>query len=213
DAARKFPAEESERIRKAAKPGYQQLVDHYKRYADYDLPIIMEERKKLTIIPPTMTVDGELIFYNKKREIRIFYMGFGNTDGDLWIYLPKEKILCSGDAVVHPIPYGYSFNQTELLKTLKKAVQMDFEILIPGHGDVQYDKRFINLYIEFLDYTLTEVDKRYKKGITAEELIKAIDVGDFERRFAGTDPVSLYYFHGYTFEPTVNRYLAQLEKE
>ena len=38
------------------------------------------------------------------REIRLLYLGRGHTDTDVVIYLPKERIVCTGDLMESVIP-------------------------------------------------------------------------------------------------------------
>lgn len=79
---------EIDRLTKAAAPGYEQLVEHLKRYRDHDLPKRVEAYSKVKIIPATTTVDDSLTIYRGNREIQIFHPGHGDTKGDLWVYLP-----------------------------------------------------------------------------------------------------------------------------
>ena len=39
------------------------------------------------------------------REIQILYFGRGHTDTDVVVYLPKEKIVCTGDLMESVISY------------------------------------------------------------------------------------------------------------
>ena len=38
------------------------------------------------------------------REIQLLLLGRGHTDGDVFIYLPKEKVVASGDALIDWMP-------------------------------------------------------------------------------------------------------------
>jgi len=41
------------------------------------------------------------------REVRVMFLGRGNTSGDAIAYLPKEKIAVVGDLLVYPAPYFF----------------------------------------------------------------------------------------------------------
>lgn len=73
----------------------------------------------------------------------MLFLGKGDTPHDVIVYLPQDKVVCSGDMVVHPIPYGFSDEPGEWLKTLGKLSELDFDLLIPGNGDVQNDKPYL----------------------------------------------------------------------
>lgn len=146
-----------------------------------------------------------MIIYSGNREIHLMHLGDGDTAGDIWVYLPKEKILCSGDAIVHPIPYGFSRHGIEWLETLKKAYAIDFNILIPGHGEIQKDKEYLNLYITLLEQVATQIEKAIMAGLSKEETIKNIDISEIERRFTKMDALLRYYFNSYFKEPHFDR--------
>jgi glyoxylase-like metal-dependent hydrolase (beta-lactamase superfamily II) len=43
----------------------------------------------------------------------------------------------TGDMVVSPVSYGFSAQPREWAATLQKLAALDFDILVPGHGDVR----------------------------------------------------------------------------
>ena len=57
------------------------------------------ELKSMQVTLPTMTFDRSLILYRKTRTVEIFWLGNAHTNGDIWIFLPKEKIIFTGDAL------------------------------------------------------------------------------------------------------------------
>src|SRR5206468_2054643 len=62
--------------------------------------------------------------------------GRGGTDGDLYIYLPKEKIVMTGDALVDWMPFVNDGYPEEWVTTLTALDKLDFTHIIPGHGEV-----------------------------------------------------------------------------
>jgi glyoxylase-like metal-dependent hydrolase (beta-lactamase superfamily II) len=67
--------------------------------------------------------------------------------------LPNEKLVITGDLVVHPSPYESGMFSPEWLETSKKLDQLDFRYLIPGHGNVQTDHN----YLRFLNALFEEI--------------------------------------------------------
>ncbi len=53
---------------------------------------------------PTLTYTDQLTFYHGGREFRFSSM-VGDADGTTVLYLPKEKILVTGDVLSYPVPY------------------------------------------------------------------------------------------------------------
>lgn len=85
---------------------------------------------------PEVTFDHELHIDLGNREVQLKYLGRGNTVGDAIAYLPKEKLLIAGDLVDSPVPYLYGGYPLEQIDTLKKMAALDFDTLVPGHGEV-----------------------------------------------------------------------------
>jgi cyclase len=65
---------------------------------------VQEDLQNLAYQPPTLTFDRELRFDIGNREVQVRYMGRGHTTGDAIVYLPKERILITGDLLVQPVP-------------------------------------------------------------------------------------------------------------
>ena len=66
-------------------------------------------------------------------EFRFF--GWAHTRGDGFVYLPKERVLCTGDAVVNG-PYNFTAdgNIGNWPKVVEAAMKLDVDHVLPGHG-------------------------------------------------------------------------------
>lgn len=103
----------------------------------------------------------------KMVEVRRF--GFGQTLGDLQVYLPKEKIMWVGNPVPAeaPItPWLTEGGHLDSLNTLKKIVAFlpADAIVIPGHGrpfKMDYER---NGLTQIIDY-LTTMDKKVRQAV------------------------------------------------
>src|SRR5215218_8342608 len=109
-----------------------------KEYADAIAGIapVQEEFKSIIDRNPNLTFESEMRIDLGNREVRVMHLGRGNTAGDAIIFLPKEKIIMTGDLVVHPVPYMFGGYPVEFGATLHKLDQLNFDTMIPGHGDV-----------------------------------------------------------------------------
>src|SRR6476646_807947 len=65
----------------------------------------LAELKSMQITLPTMTFDRSLILHRKSRTVEILWLGRAHTDGDVFVFLPKEKVLVTGDALHGWTPY------------------------------------------------------------------------------------------------------------
>ena len=85
--------------------------------------------------PPTLLFPDEMIFDDGKHRVELHYFGVAHTHGDGFAWLPKEKILFTGDACVNG-PYNYlgDGDTGQWLKTLEAAKKLGAKIICPGHG-------------------------------------------------------------------------------
>lgn len=196
---------EIKKVTEEAYPGYEAVVKNLEQYRDHDLQIRQKTYQTATITPPNLTFENKMVLNMGKREVQLIHLGDGDTPGDIWVYLPNEKILCSGDAIVHPIPYGFSKHGIEWLETLKKAAGINFEILIPGHGQIQKGKEYLNLYISLLEEVADQIEKSIIAGFNKEETIKKIDISAIEKKFTNGETLNRYYFDAYFKKPHFDR--------
>ena len=70
---------------------------------------------------------------NRKVEFRHF--GWAHTRGDGFVYLPKEQVLCTGDAVVNgPHNFTGDGNIANWPTVLRAAGKLKVKSVLPGHG-------------------------------------------------------------------------------
>ena len=135
---------------------------------------------------PTLTYTDALTLRHGGREFRFISM-VGDADGTTVLYLPKEKILVTGDLLSYPVPY-FSFNISEEAKNLKTLEQFDAEAIIPGHGPAWHDKDFLRLETELFDAIVAQVTKAAQSGaVTVEEIQRAVDVEYLRVKFTRDD--------------------------
>src|ERR1700726_1445996 len=68
-------------------------------------------------------------------KVRFYFFGWAHTRGDGFVYLPAEKVLCTGDAVVNG-PYNYTAdgNIGNWPKVVEAAMKLNVDHVLPGHG-------------------------------------------------------------------------------
>ena len=84
---------------------------------------------------PTMVIENAMTLFMGGREVRIMHVGKGHTRGDTVVWLPKERVLYSGDQVEWgATPYCGDAHLTEWPDTLEKLKALGPEKLVPGRG-------------------------------------------------------------------------------
>jgi cyclase len=87
--------------------------------------------------PPTLLYRTEMIFDDGKHRMELLHFGVAHTHGDGWAWLPKEKILFTGDACVNgPYNFAGDGNIEQWIKTLDGAKKLGAKIVCPGHGPI-----------------------------------------------------------------------------
>src|SRR5918912_1433034 len=81
------------------------------------------------------TFDDKKVLEDDTQRVELLYLGHAHTSGDAVAYLPKHKILCTGDACVNGAFnfMGHS-NSASWIKCLDKMKELDVTIVCPGHG-------------------------------------------------------------------------------
>ena len=157
---------------------------------------VQEEFKNIVDRAPNLTFDSEMRIDLGNREVRVIHLGRGNTAGDAIIFLPNEKIIMTGDLVVHPVPYMFGGYPKDFGATLRRLDQLGFETMIPGHGEVMRNdqaRAYVRLLIDFIEIVTEQVSKEtHRVGSGAanlpavrEAVMKNIDVASWRRKFAG----------------------------
>jgi glyoxylase-like metal-dependent hydrolase (beta-lactamase superfamily II) len=85
--------------------------------------------------PPTLLYHTDMIFDDGKQRVELLHFGVAHTHGDGFAWLPKEKILFTGDACVNG-PYNYTGDGDigAWVKTLEAAKKLGAKVVCPGHG-------------------------------------------------------------------------------
>jgi glyoxylase-like metal-dependent hydrolase (beta-lactamase superfamily II) len=129
----------------------------------------LAELKAMRVTLPTLTFDRSLMLYQKSRTVEILYLGKGHTDGDAVVYLPKEKVIITGDALHGWTPYMGDSYPYDWIRMLEATEKLDFDYIIGGHGDVMRGKGQFQMWEQYFRDLLAETAAAYAQGATLEE--------------------------------------------
>lgn len=145
----------------------------------------LAELKMIEITLPTLTFDKSLILHRGDREIRILYFGRGHTAGDVVVFLPKERVVVSGDLLTNGIPFFRDAFPSDWAATLKGVAGLEWDQAVPGHGPVQQGKGQINKLIAYMEEMVAGVKKMVAEGKSLDDIKKGLDLSKYKDDFAG----------------------------
>lgn len=134
----------------------------------------LAELKAMQVTLPTMTFDRSLILHHDARTVQILWLGRGHTDGDVYVFLPKEKVLVTGDAVHGWAPFMVDSFPYDWIETLEAAEKLDFNYALGGHGDIMQGKQKFQLWKDYFHDLLDRTAAAYAEGATLEEAKKRV---------------------------------------
>jgi glyoxylase-like metal-dependent hydrolase (beta-lactamase superfamily II) len=85
--------------------------------------------------PPSVLFSKELVFDDGKHRVELMHLGVAHTHGDAQAWLPKERILFTGDVCVNG-PYNYAGDGDvgKWVNTLDAAKKLGAKVVCTGHG-------------------------------------------------------------------------------
>ncbi len=113
---------------KRVEPGrWQSNVEHRKDVRELNLPAPELPQKTFTRSP--------YVIQDPLRRVEFHFFGWAHTKGDGFVYLPKDRVLCTGDAIVNG-PYNFTGdgNIANWPTVIAKAQKLDVVHILPGHG-------------------------------------------------------------------------------
>lgn len=126
--------------------------------------------------PPTVTLDDRMTLFRGGREIRLLYLGRGHTGGDVVVYLPKERVLCTGDLLVNQIANLIDGYVNEWPDALERLKPIDFVDVIPGHGEPFKGKERIDWFQEYLRDLWKQSATLHDQKVPAADAAKRVDM-------------------------------------
>lgn len=140
---------------------------------------------KVSEIPaPNVTFDREMRIYLGGKEVQVFHLKRGHTDGDSIIYFPQDKVVHMGDLFFNKvIPFidgAHGASTAEWIETIDAVIaRVDPAAqYIPGHGEVTTVadlKAFKQYFIDLREAVKKAVDA----GRTREQALKEVKLEQY----------------------------------
>ena len=124
---------------------------------------------------PTLVFKDEMTVWMGKREVRVLHLGRGHTKGDTVVWLPKEKVLFSGDLVEYgATPYTGDAYLREWPRTLDRLRALKPERLVPGRGDALVTPEQVEAGVRGTQEFITRMFDSVRTGAEAGKPLKTI---------------------------------------
>ena len=134
----------------------------------------LAELKSVHVTLPSVTFDHSLILHRPSKTVEILWLGNAHTNGDVFVYLPREKVLVTGDALHGWTPYMGDSYPFDWIQTLDAAEKLDFDQVIGGHGDVMRGKERFELWKHYFGDLMDEAAQAYARGASLEDAEKGV---------------------------------------
>src|SRR5437899_6360547 len=135
---------------------------------------------------PTIAFEQTMKLYRRDREIHLLHLGRAHTEGDVFVYLPKEKIVITGDAMIGWTPYMGDGYPEDWVGTLDRLAALDFDHIIMGHGD-PCGREWLGTFRAYVHDMVEGVRREVAAGATLDEVkqrVPAALAGTYEKPFS-----------------------------
>ena len=91
---------------------------------------------------PDIVIEHHAHIYLGGKNVALYHFGRAHTNGDVVVLFPADRVLAAGDIytkgddVPELIDYSGGGSAVEWPSTLRSALQLDFDTVVPGHGPV-----------------------------------------------------------------------------
>ena len=113
----------------------------------------------------------------------MIYTGKNHSDNSIVVLLPQDKLLFAVDFIpVETVAYRTmrSDYPDDWIDSLKRVEQLDFETLVPGHGNVGR-KEHVRLFRGYLEELTAAVKESIQKGMTLEQARDTVRLPKYEQ--------------------------------
>jgi glyoxylase-like metal-dependent hydrolase (beta-lactamase superfamily II) len=135
----------------------------------------------MTITYPTHTFETNPYHPDESDTIEVYRVG-GHTNGSSLIYYKEEAALFAGDDLFAGLfPWGGdpTASPYDWLAATEMMINLDPKIIIPGHGEVQYNMQEVNKLHEYLSNVIQTGEESIKDASPKEKVIEDLMDIDF----------------------------------
>ena len=136
--------------------------------------------------PPTIEVTEKLSVTIDGVDLEIF-PAEGDVPEHLWVWLPDERVLFSGDAPPHGVfpavetaRFEMGRNPNKMMASVQKTIDLDPLVVVPGHSAILSDhseiRELMTLTRDAIQFLIDQVDRFYLTNRSVDDLLNTIDL-------------------------------------
>ena len=123
---------------------------------------------------PNLTFSDQLDLYLGERHIQVVHYDRAVTPGDVFLYLPKERIVITGDLLVNPVSFALSCYPSGWIGTLEKIDALDATVIVPGHGEPLHDRTLLRATLSVFRELVRQGRDAKSRGVDVDAAVEAI---------------------------------------
>src|SRR5262245_44291156 len=132
--------------------------------------------RESTLKVPDVIFEERFVLDDGEQRAELYHLGHAHTAGDAFLYLPKHKILCTGDACVNgAFNYTGHSNTASWPRVMERAKQFDVKLILPGHGPPA-TRDLLDRQRRYFIELRQQVQKGINAGKELADIIPTIDI-------------------------------------
>jgi cyclase len=172
----------------------------------------LDQKRSVRHVFPDLTFSDRLTLHLGDREIQVLNHGRAVTPGDAFLYLPKEKVVVTGDLLVNPVSFALGVYPTGWLKTLEAIDALDASVWVAGHGEPLRDKTLLHATMDVFRELLRQGKDARAKGLDPDQAKELIlpSLAELRTRITQDDPRQNELFAVYLVDWFLHRVYDEL---
>ena len=120
-------------------------------------------------------------------EVRVLFLGRAHTGGDLMVHLPRQRLLFMSEAYLNRVfPAMRSAYPSEWVRVIDRALVLDVDLFVPGHGFIEEARVSREELVEFrkaLQFVIAEVTALKARGLSVDDAVRQANWGPYAEWF------------------------------
>ena len=144
------------------------------------------ERNDALSYPPTIEVPEKIAINIDGVDLEIF-PAEGDVPEHLWVWLPEDRVLFSGDAPPHGVfpavetaRFEMGRDPNKMMASVQKTIDLDPLAIVPGHSSIISDhseiRELMTLTRDTIQFLIDQVDRFYLTNRSVDDLLNTIEL-------------------------------------